>query len=89
MFKYTNVLNDRAGDQQKEQVGIASIEDSDQPSHLCRGIRGFDGCSMGIKGSNISSDRASDFFQDWWAEVTNGAKNGGLFSEMMGPKISN
>ena len=21
--------------------------------------------------------RASDFFQDWWAEVTHGAKNGG------------
>ena len=30
--------------------------------------------------------RASDFFQDWWAEVTHGAKNGGSFSEMMGPK---
>ena len=29
--------------------------------------------------------RASDFFQDWWAEVTHGAKNGGSFSEMMGP----
>ena len=25
------------------------------------------------------------FFQDWWAEVTHGAKNGGSFSEMMGP----
>ena len=33
--------------------------------------------------------RASDFFQDWWAEVTHGAKNGGSFSEMMGPRISN
>ena len=33
--------------------------------------------------------RASDFFQDWWAEVTHGAKNGGPFSEMMGPSISN
>ena len=31
--------------------------------------------------------RASDFFHDWWAEVTNGAKNGGSFSEMMGPRI--
>ena len=29
------------------------------------------------------------FFQDWWAEVTNGAKNGGSFSEMMSPSISN
>ena len=29
--------------------------------------------------------RASDFFQDWWAKVTDGAKNGGSFSEMMGP----
>ena len=33
--------------------------------------------------------RASDFFQDWWAKVTNGAKNCGSFSEMMGPGISN
>ena len=33
--------------------------------------------------------RASDFFQDLWAEVTHGAKNGGLFSEMMGPSILN
>ena len=33
--------------------------------------------------------RASDFFQDWWAEMTHGAKNGGSFSEMMGPSISN
>ena len=33
--------------------------------------------------------RASDFFQDCRAEVTNGAKNGGSFSEMMGPSISN
>ena len=30
------------------------------------------------------------FFQEWWAQVTHGAKkNGGLFSEMMGPSISN
>ena len=29
--------------------------------------------------------RASDFFQNSWAEVTHGAKNGGSFSEMMGP----
>ena len=28
--------------------------------------------------------RASDFFQDWWARATHGAKNGGSFSEMMG-----
>ena len=28
-------------------------------------------------------------FQDWWAEATHGAKNGGPFSEMMGPSISN
>ena len=28
-------------------------------------------------------------FQDWWAEVTHGAKIGGSFSEMMGPCISN
>ena len=33
--------------------------------------------------------RASDFFQDWWAKVTHGAKYGGSFSEMMGPSISN
>ena len=28
-------------------------------------------------------------FQGWLAEVTHGAKNGGSFSEMMGPSISN
>ena len=33
--------------------------------------------------------RASDFFQDSWAKVTHGAKNGGSFSKMMGPSISN
>ena len=33
--------------------------------------------------------RASDFFQDLWADVTYGAKNGGSFSEMMGSSISN
>ena len=33
--------------------------------------------------------RASDFFQDWWVEVTHGAKNGGSLSELMGPSISN
>ena len=32
--------------------------------------------------------RTSDFFQDWWAKVTHGAKNGGSFSEIMGPSIS-
>ena len=35
---------------------------------------------------NHHQGRASDFFQDWWAEVTLRAKNGGSFSEMMGPK---
>ena len=30
-------------------------------------------------------NRAVDFFQDWWAEKTHGAKNGGSFSEMVGP----
>ena len=34
-------------------------------------------------------NKASDFFQDWLAEVTLGAKNGGSFFEMMGPSISN
>ena len=29
------------------------------------------------------------FSYDWWAEVTHGAKNGGSFSEMMGPSIFN
>ena len=37
----------------------------------------------------IGAFRASDFFQDWRVEVTHLAKNGGLFSEMMGPSISN
>ena len=36
-----------------------------------------------------TTDRASDFFQDWWAKVTHGVKNGGSFSEMIGPSISN
>ena len=31
--------------------------------------------------------RASNFFQDWWAEVAHGAKNGGSFSDMMGPSL--
>ena len=31
----------------------------------------------------------SFFFQDWWAEVTHGAKNGESFSEMMGSNIPN
>ena len=29
----------------------------------------------------------TDFFQEWWAQVTHGANNGGSFSEMMGPNI--
>ena len=33
--------------------------------------------------------RASDFFQDCWAELSYGAKTGGSFSEMMGQSISN
>ena len=37
----------------------------------------------------LDNDRASDFFQDWWAGVTHGAKNGGSFFEMLGPSISN
>ena len=41
------------------------------------------------KHQNEALFRASDFFQDWWAEVIHGAKNGGSFSEMMGPSISN
>ena len=28
------------------------------------------------------------FFQDWWAEVTHVAKNGGSFAKMKGPGIS-
>ena len=34
-------------------------------------------------------NRASDFFQEWWAKVTHGAKNGGSFSKRMVPSISN
>ena len=33
--------------------------------------------------------QVSDFFQDWWAKVTHGAKNDGSFFKMMGPSISN
>ena len=42
-------------------------------------------------GSSLSnySFRASNFFQDLWADVTHVAKNGVLFSEMMGPSITN
>ena len=32
--------------------------------------------------------RASEFFQNWWAEVTHGAKMCVSFSEMMGSSIS-
>ena len=39
--------------------------------------------------ANYRPVRASYLFQDWWAEVTHGAKKGGSFSEMMGPSISN
>ena len=42
-----------------------------------------------LKLQKIKYTRASDFFQNWWAKVTHGAKNGGSFSEMMGPSISN
>ena len=28
------------------------------------------------------------FFQDWWAEVTHGAENGGSISKMIGPSPS-
>ena len=42
-----------------------------------------------LKCFNQPVTRASDLFQDWWAEVTHGAKNRGSFSEMMGPSISN
>ena len=37
----------------------------------------------------IFPEQSFRFFQDWWAEVTHGAKNGGSFSEMIGPSISN
>ena len=46
-------------------------------------------CDKNILLQRGSVYRASDFFQDCRAEVTNGAKNGGSFSEMMGPSISN
>ena len=41
---------------------------------------------MDSDAKNLSFHRASDFFQDWWAEVTHGAKLVGHFSEMMGPE---
>ena len=37
--------------------------------------------SWGNKLTIISLSRASDFFQDWWAKVIHGAKNGASFSE--------
>ena len=33
----------------------------------------------------LGKSMASDYFQDWWSEVTHGAKNGGSFSETIGP----
>ena len=45
--------------------------------------------SMDCMKSNCKINRASVFFQDWCADVTHGAKNGGSFSEMMSPSISN
>ena len=42
-----------------------------------------------FRGPENAITRALDFFQDWWAEVTHGAKIGGSFSEMMGQSISN
>ena len=44
---------------------------------------------LGEVGRKRRPIRASDFFQDWWAEVTHGAKNEESFSEMMGLSISN
>ena len=37
-----------------------------------------------IISTNISCAGLQIFF-NWWAEVTHGAKNGGSFSEMIGP----
>ena len=48
-------------------------------------------CVSAVKVSTVFgvSTGLQIFLQDWWAEVTHGAKNGGSFSEMMGPSISN
>ena len=40
-----------------------------------------------VSSDKVSHYRASDFFQDWWAEMTHGAKYGGSPSEMVGPSI--
>ena len=45
-------------------------------------------CFQVSKLKENKNSRASDFFQDWWAKVTQGEKNGGSFSEMIGPSIS-
>ena len=47
------------------------------------------GCLKETSKYNALAAGLQIFFQDWWAEVTQGAKNGGSFSEMMGPSISN
>ena len=52
---------------------------------LLHGLNGHTYVSQESPANNM----ASDFFQKWWAKVTNGGKNSGSFSEMMGPSISN
>ena len=46
-------------------------------------------CKLDIKRHSSSILQDFRFFQDWWADVANGAKNIGSYSEMMGPSISN
>ena len=44
----------------KYELACAPIEDSDQPAHLHSLLRVFDGLSMGMQGSNVSSSLKLD-----------------------------
>ena len=57
--------------------------------HVFFNVFAFAGTEYMVQILVIYRCRASDFFQHWWAKETHGAKNGGSFSEMMGPSISN
>ena len=54
--------------------------------YICSSFLNFLNPKHDVKKRISIISRSSDFFQDWWAKVTHGAKNGGSFSEMMGPR---
>ena len=55
------------------------------------GLNGWAGISKDTSNGNVHNMTPMQgfrFFQNWWAEVTHGAKNRGSYSEMIGPCIS-